>query len=392
MISASVAFVLAVAVPTGNLCPLCHSDVRVEFESGVHLREGIGCTSCHGGDPAASTVAAAHRGGFRGVPRRRQIPALCASCHSDIARMRPWNLPTDQYALYQTSRHGIRLAQGDERVAVCTDCHGVHAIRARDDPQSSIFVNNIPRTCGRCHADAALMERYGVREDAYAEYRASVHGRALLDQGNATAPECSRCHGAHGAAPPGLGDIEKACGQCHAAARAYFLQGPHKEGMDAAGFPECASCHGHHRVLRAERDLLDTVCLKCHATGSAPEEVARAMKALLVGASEAIDRARALVDRAAAIPLYVEDYEARLGEARAAVVEALPATHALALGRIEEMTRRARSIANEVESEVNGKFEQRKWRPIGLLVFWFYLLLALGVLLRFRQRAGRVSP
>ena len=116
------------------LCAVCHSDVRVQFDRGVHHREGIACTSCHGGDPAASTVAGAHGKGFRGVPKRRDIPTLCASCHADVALMRPYNLPADQMALYRTSKHGLLLARGDERVAVCTDCHGVHDIRPRSDP------------------------------------------------------------------------------------------------------------------------------------------------------------------------------------------------------------------------------------------------------------------
>jgi hypothetical protein len=37
---------------------------------------------------------------------------------------------------------------------VCIDCHGVHAIRAADDSESSVFRANILATCQRCHPDA----------------------------------------------------------------------------------------------------------------------------------------------------------------------------------------------------------------------------------------------
>ena len=36
-------------------------------------------------------------------------------------------------------------------MASCTDCHNVHEIRARQDPESSIHPANVTETCGRCH-------------------------------------------------------------------------------------------------------------------------------------------------------------------------------------------------------------------------------------------------
>jgi hypothetical protein len=126
--------------------------------------------------------------------------------------MRGYNLPTDQYALYQTSRHGQLLAKGDENVATCIDCHGAHEILPPDDPRSSVYVRNIPRTCGRCHSDAARMARYGLKTDPTADFAAGVHGKLLLEKGNLAAPDCTRCHGAHGATPPGVGDVDKICG------------------------------------------------------------------------------------------------------------------------------------------------------------------------------------
>ena len=286
MIATALLLALATVKDVPDRCTLCHPDVRVEFERSVHRAEDVTCTACHGGDAAAVTVEAAHRRSFRGVPERRDIPRLCASCHSDVARMRPYNLPSDQFALYQTSTHGQKLAGGDDGVAVCTDCHGVHDILRPEDPASRVSIKNVPRTCARCHGDPIRMSRYGMRADAYSDYAASVHGRALLEQGNLSAPNCTRCHGSHGATPPGVGDVDKVCGQCHAATRSYFLEGPHKDALGTVGYAECASCHGHHQTPPAKAEMLDTVCLKCHAAKSAPLAVAARMKALYVGASE----------------------------------------------------------------------------------------------------------
>ena len=41
--------------------------------------------------------------------------------------------------------------------------------------------------------------------DEYAKWRKSVHGKALLDKGDLSAPTCNNCHGNHGAAPPQIG-------------------------------------------------------------------------------------------------------------------------------------------------------------------------------------------
>lgn len=379
----------AVSAAPDGLCGLCHPGSRVEFEHSVHNAEGIGCTSCHGGDATAATVAAAHRGDFRGRIQRADVPALCASCHADASRMGPYNLPSDQYALYQTSRHGRELAKGDSRVAVCTDCHGVHSILHAGDPASPTHPLKIAATCGRCHSDHALMGRYGLTGDPAADFMSSVHGAALLESGNTSAPTCSRCHGSHGATPPGVGDVEKVCGQCHPTTRAQFLDGPHKRAMDAAKLPECASCHGNHAVAKVGIGALETVCVNCHAAESAPAELARQMKTLYSAASDQLVEARRIVDQAAAIPLYVDDHIARLEEARTALGESLPAMHSLNLDRVEQITSRARSIGAEVESEVNGTLKGRAWRRVGLLIFWFYLLVTVGILARYRAKASR---
>ena len=117
----------AVTAASGR-CGVCHPAERVQFERSRHAPEGVRCVSCHGGDDRSLDAGTAHGAGFRGRPARQDIPKLCASCHADEARMRPYNLPVDQYALYQTSGHGQRLARAAQAArALSTDSqeHGV---------------------------------------------------------------------------------------------------------------------------------------------------------------------------------------------------------------------------------------------------------------------------
>ena len=94
-------------------CGSCHPDERVAFEKSRHAGEEMHCTSCHGGNDQTVDEAAAHGGpGWRGKITRADDPKVCASCHSDESKMQPYDLPVDQYDLYQTSGHGKGLAKG----------------------------------------------------------------------------------------------------------------------------------------------------------------------------------------------------------------------------------------------------------------------------------------
>jgi len=372
-----------------NQCGVCHPRERVEFERSVHAVESLSCVDCHGGDPRTDDVDRAHATkNFVTGKSRKDIPALCASCHADLERMQPFNLPTNQLALYQLSGHGRRLAKGDDRVAVCSDCHSSHGTRTSSDPMSPTHRRNLPATCGRCHDDDALMANYGGTRHPYAEYMKSTHALQLFEYGNPNAPVCSDCHGVHGAAPPDLGDIHRVCGRCHTTTRKYFDAGPHLLGMDQAGLPECSSCHGHHSVLSAPAGGF-AICSDCHEDGSPALAIGQRIDVLVRNANDEIATADSLVTVAAEVPLAVADYEARLREARTYLTEVRPLSHSVAVEPVEDMTRRARSIAAEVESEIHGQLQDISVRKLGLLAFWFYVLLTIAVLLDVRR--GRRS-
>jgi hypothetical protein len=301
--------------------------------------------------------------------------------------MRPYNLPVDQYAMYQTSQHGRALAGGDERVAVCTDCHGVHDIRSPDHPRSPANIASIAATCGGCHADRSLMDRYGHDHEIVGKHLSSVHGKAIA-AGNLAAPTCVNCHGVHGATPPGVGDVGKVCGICHVQARSAFLAGPHGEGLAAAGLPECESCHSNHAIVRLEDADLGELCADCHEQSSEAVDVGVKIRTLIEGAREEIAAAEALVLEAAKVPLDVEDHLARLGEAETYLTEAQSHVHSVSLEPVAEVTRRAQSIGQEVQHELYSKLDRTN-AHIGLAIFWFYLLMTLVILFGYKRRLRR---
>ena len=158
-----------------NTCVACHSalpeplNTPVEaLKSDIHAERGLSCVDCHGGDATAmDETSMAPEKGFRGTPKREDIPAFCGRCHADGAYMRRFNprLPTDQLQQYLTSVHGQRLQHGDQKVATCVNCHGAHGILPPDRAQSRVFPARVPDTCGGCHANRDYMAEYGIPTD-----------------------------------------------------------------------------------------------------------------------------------------------------------------------------------------------------------------------------------
>jgi len=276
---------MSMSMEAATACTGCHKD-RKDFAEDVHAQVGLSCHDCHGGDPLATTKHAS-----MARPARADIPELCGKCHSSAAYMKRFNpaARVDQVQEYWSSRHGQRLKEGDARVATCIDCHTVHHMLRRTQPQSTVHPTHVAETCSRCHSDARRMAP--LRVDQYARWRVSVHAKALFDKGDLSAPTCNDCHGNHGATPPGVESVSFVCGQCHAreaelfrASRKHELWAQHTEtmsGMECSTchegrraslpltqFSECVTCHENHGVVRPTVAMLgvlpDTPCAFCH--------------------------------------------------------------------------------------------------------------------------------
>lgn len=252
----------ALAGPRSAHCVDCHVGQAQQFDSSVH-HGVVRCQECHGGEDAydarpaawaraATTTAPSrpdatsqaffdHGKSFRGKPKRVNVPVLCGTCHSDVERMNPFGLRTDQLSSYWVSGHGKRLKQnGDEHVAICIDCHGAHDILQSSNPNSRTFFKNVPQTCGNCHGDRSLMQQYDLPADIPEQYSKSIHGRNVLEKGDSGSPNCATCHGNHAAAPPGYLEVGHVCGKCHKQIEDYFLASIHGR------IPVMARCIGCH--------------------------------------------------------------------------------------------------------------------------------------------------
>jgi len=252
-----------------------------EFMTDVHFRNGVSCAGCHGGDPYDVVMTKPTYQSMPKAPARHEdrtwIPDFCARCHADPAYMRRYapNLPTDQYSKYLESHHGkLLLGEGDSKPAQCVSCHGSHAIRSPRSPRSQVHPKNVPATCGACHADADYMRGYlgsdgePLPTDQLERYQTSIHGRALLEEGDLGAPACNDCHGNHAAMPPEISSVAQVCRTCHVGNGELFDGSSHKKAFEKNGWPECARCHGTHEVGEADDSMLseetDLLCYECH--------------------------------------------------------------------------------------------------------------------------------
>jgi predicted CXXCH cytochrome family protein len=191
-------------------CRTCHSTNYDRTMDSMHAQaasagqmEAPVCTDCHG----------AHDIQPPDVPRAL-ISETCGQCHTRI------------FHDYRDSVHGSALIQADNPdVPVCTDCHGVHDI---PDPRTAQFRIESPELCAGCHADAELMQKYGLSSEVYNLYRVSWHGVDVSVYKSHwpgiwhESAVCTDCHGVHdirSAEDPGSkvhsANLLQTCQQCH---------------------------------------------------------------------------------------------------------------------------------------------------------------------------------
>ncbi len=162
------------------------------------------CTDCHG---SHEILAATND---KSPIFRFNVPATCAKCHESVKQE------------FMQSIHGQAIARGNSQAPVCTDCHGIHSIKAHLDPNSSVAAANLAGiTCARCHEGVRLNEEFGVAGRRSTTYLASYHGLASK-LGSQIVANCASCHGVHNILPSNdprstinRANLVNTCGQCH---------------------------------------------------------------------------------------------------------------------------------------------------------------------------------
>ena len=386
-----------------NSCVACHTELGDELgapvqamKNDVHGKHGLSCADCHGGDPSdPDPTAMDPERGFRGKPKKAEVPDFCGRCHSDPAYMRRVNpsLPTNQRERYLTSVHGKRLAEGDTNVATCTDCHGSHGILSGRQVDSRVYPANIPATCGHCHSSSDRMAPYGLPVTQEADYRSSVHGALLLKKRDLSAPTCATCHDNHGASPPGVTSIADVCGLCHVNNRDFFVASAHKKGFDDRGLPECVTCHGNHAVARTSDAMLGVdekaVCGRCHVPGSVGFVAAGRMRGSIEELKRAIDLAEARLRHAERLGMEVEDARYEFQGVGALLIKARTSVHHFAAGPILEGVEEGLDLCKKTEKTAADAVEEAETRRRHLiypLAAISALILALALKLRQIER------
>ncbi len=266
-------------------CLGCHKDRELDIELqdgklqsmyvdaaalGASIHAKLGCSDCHS-DLKGKTNGHDERP-FRNQRHLAQVYSeQCKQCH---------------FANYTRTLDGVHhalIAKGNERPAMCVDCHGAHDVSSASKPRSKVS-----RTCARCHEEIAT------------RYAKSVHGKALLDDENPDVPTCTDCHRAHDIADPRTSawrlKMPQMCGNCHSDGKmmakyglstnvlATYLADFHgstallQQGdKDARAFVAlCTDCHGVHDIVKVKgprsqviaANLVKT-CQKCHTEATA---------------------------------------------------------------------------------------------------------------------------
>lgn len=379
-----------------STCVRCHTELGDPFDAPVkasvqdiHFQNGLSCESCHGGDPTKDKPEESMNParGFVRQPSRKQIVTICASCHSNPDFMRKFNpqARVDQYSEYLTSVHGKRMQTGDQKVAICIDCHGHHGILAAKNPNGPTYAPNVANTCGRCHSDPERMKSYGIPANQLELYSKSVHGEALIKNRDLAAPTCNSCHGNHGAAPPGVDSVANVCGQCHVMQWDLFNQSPHRKAFQTLQLKGCVTCHQNHDIEAPTEAMIGVEetanCVVCHEKGSAGYAAAQEMKSAMVGLQGKLNSANQILEKAQRAGMEVSRPIYQLAEARDRLVLARVQVHRFDPGVLKKTITEGDAIA--VASEQSGiqALADLAFRRKGLAVSAVILLFMIGLLL-----------
>jgi predicted CXXCH cytochrome family protein len=229
------------------------------FNDSVHGMQDFACQDCHvdiTGFPHPENTAQTLR------EYELQQYQTCETCHQAYAEET------------QDSVHSAALEAGNENAAVCTDCHGAHNVQPPGEPRS-----NIPLMCRQCHSEI------------HNQYKDSVHGAALIGEGNPDVPTCTDCHGVHSVQGPSVDEAFRLyspliCADCHADEELMSQYGISTNVFDSY----ISDFHGTTTLLFAQtsegQDFNTPVCIDCHgvhdiAAGDDPEKSLQVKENLL---------------------------------------------------------------------------------------------------------------
>jgi cytochrome b subunit of formate dehydrogenase len=267
--------------PKKVTCAECHADAQQAYALSLHSKAKLGaapaanCQDCHGG--AHEILAASDA---KSPVNHDNIPTTCGRCHGQKFLMESNGVSGQPFISYQQSVHGLAIEKGSKKAAVCTDCHGSHEILPANNAKSPIYKFNVPATCGKCHGtvqqtfDESIHGQAIARGNGLAPVCTDCHGihsiKAHIDPNSSVSEQniarttCARCH-------EGV-RLSQEFGVAGNRVTSYLdsYHGLASEGGSAV-VANCASCHGVHNILPSSdprstinKANLDATCGQCH--------------------------------------------------------------------------------------------------------------------------------
>jgi cytochrome b subunit of formate dehydrogenase/uncharacterized protein with PIN domain len=316
-------------------CSVCHNDIAQEYDRSLHgikVKEGEPlaprCWDCHGAHdifPPESPLARV---------TKFNIPFMCGTCHKEGSPVtQKYDIPQDSIlSHYSESIHGMGLyKRGLTVTAVCSDCHTAHSVLPHTDPLSSIYRENIARTCEKCHGQIENVHQKIIRGELWRKEPDKVpvcvdcHAphqirRVFYDRGISN-DDCLKCHSRpdivghrnnttvsmHVNDEELYGSIHRGvtcaqchtgasidhdrpcetvidrvdCSICHAEVSSMYAESVHGrlEDRGAPNAPECTKCHGTHSILgkhntdsRTFPTNVPKLCAECHGIDGKAED------------------------------------------------------------------------------------------------------------------------
>jgi hypothetical protein len=210
-------------IASSESCRRCHFDNYTKTLDSVHysllshgnLKAPV-CNDCHGSHQIAH-ISHGVKGGLITTQR-------CKRCHPAV------------YETYAKSVHGNALInEQNQDVPICIDCHTAHDIQ---NPMTMAYHEKIPQMCGTCHANPAVVGKYGLSTDVLKTYLEDFHGVTLgfykkereeLYKPARPIAVCNDCHGTHNIVSTVSADpasvkknLVKRCQKCHLDATEKF--------------------------------------------------------------------------------------------------------------------------------------------------------------------------
>jgi predicted CXXCH cytochrome family protein len=407
-----------IGVPALNnisaICSKCHSDNEYmkKFNSNIHtdqlekLKESVhGKLAVNGKGMMLQCITCHNAHGIKKVNDPKSpvypanVPQTCNKCHGNASFMQSYNpsIAVDQLTKYRTSVHGVLNSKGNIKAAECASCHGSHGIFPSKDVRSKVYKLNIPGTCSQCHSDKDYMSDFSIPTDQFEKYQKSVHGIAVFEKQDLSAPVCNDCHGNHGATPPGIESISKVCGSCHALNAELFSASPHKKAFDEKHYPECETCHGNHDILIAKDQLLgvakNAICLKCHSENENKKGylIAKEMKMLTDSLITTDSIAKRLIFQAEQKGMDVEEIKFKVREIHQARLEARTIVHSFDEAKFKEVTAKGFNASEITIADAKAAIDEFYFRRYGLVIALAIISFLIVVIFLFIKKIERTK-